>query len=130
MRFNSNIITRIAEAKQELEMLKTTQPIGGDSWIMYRANLSVWLGVGSVKTANVAITFTPENHGVFPVLMYMSPDDNPKNTMELLQPNTSTYTYVATQNEIWWVQDGYIRLTALSTRKGVITATVSNLSFY
>ena len=130
MRFNSNIITRIAEAKQELEMLKTTQPIGGDSWIMYRSNHSIWLGVGSVKTVNIAITFTPENHGVFPVLMYMSPDNNPKNTMELLQPNTSTYTYVATQNEIWQVQDGYIRLTALSTRKGVITATVSNLSFY
>ena len=130
MRFNSNIITRIAEAKQELEMLKTTQPIGGDSWIMYRTNHSIWLGVGSVKTVNIAITFTPENHGVLPVLMYISPDDNPKNTMELLQPNTSTYTYVATENEIWHVQDGYIRLTALSTRKGVITATVSNLSFY
>lgn len=129
MRSNDDIVKRLAEVKKELQLLKSAQPIGGDSWIMYRNEKKVWLGVGSVSKVTVNITFTPDNPGIAPVLMYISPDNNPKNTIELLQPDVNTYTYIATENEIWVVQDGYIYLTALSTKKGTITATVSGLSF-
>ena len=129
MRTNDSVADKIVQLKRELAELKATQPIGGDGWLMYRTELSIWVGNGSVRTATLTAEFVPDNPGIFPVIFTLAPGDVPTWNTELLQESPGVYKYTANEQNMDFV-NGYIRLIAQSTRKGTITGAVTNLTFW
>lgn len=124
-----NLPARIKEAKRQLAELKTAQPIAGDSWIMYRFEKLVYIGTGSVRTADLNVEFVPDNPGVFPVIMTLTAGYVPHWSIELLQESEGVYKYYANQSNFDSVS-GNLRLIAQSTRKGTINATLTNVTWW
>lgn len=118
MRDNENIANRIKKAKRELAELKTAQPIGGDSWIMYRYTYDMPNASGIIH-----IEFLPDVPGIFPVVMTLqnSINDPPSWQVRLLPEDVGVYEYWLNRDRVYYTQ---FYLVVQTIRTGTIKVTM------
>lgn len=119
---DDDLIKRVNEIRTNIRNLKTTQTIGGDSWVVYRTYLDMPVssgGVGSSNKPKYRVDFTPDVDGQFISKAYMVTTDRTQYAVDL----TPDPNYFGR----WFVPSGYAvpwGVMIYSTRKGSAVVTV------
>lgn len=117
---DNKLIEKIKSIQSNIRQLKTTQTIGGDSWVVYRTMIPMptpTTGAGSAVDPVYRIDFTPEVEGPFVAKAFSSDSDRPM----VPDPNYYGRWYLVEANYA-----GNWQLMIYSTKKG--TATVTQIS--
>lgn len=118
---NDDLIKRVNNIRVNIQNLKTSQTIGGDSWVVYRTYIQLpteTLSNNSVKP-KYQIDFTPDIEGNFVAKAYKVSEDRISFTLDMTpDPNVAGR---------WYLDQGYFvpwGIMIYSTRKGTARVTL------
>lgn len=119
---DDDLIKRVNDIRTNIRNLKTTQIIGGDSWVVYRQYIPMPLASGpqpSSSKPTYLVEFTPDIDGPFVAKAYYTTDDRISYARDLA-PDPNYFGR-------WFCPRGYFvpwGIMVYSTKKGNATVTL------